>query len=382
MIKKRTFHWLIIVIVILLTACGGSSGGSTVDSTVPPSPLMRSFYMGFTPWPYDATLSAISYTYTLVQESGDVISHHLMSGVPWEESYTGAQLPNNIEEEISSRINQTESDKIVFLSIDSLNTSRNELAPNWGVSGEEPRSEPWDTRNFDDPEVAEAYSNFALNMIDRFNPAYFNYAPEVSELILNDPVKYNQFLTFAESVYQNIKGVHPDLPLMVSIALKSPGSIDASTIESSFSGLSNFVDIVGISVYPYAFYEHMNKGDPANMPSNWISQISSLAGGKPVAITETGWIAENLAISNFGYFEQSNATLQSDYVSALLESANSLSVEFVIWFAIVDYDALWNGLLGQDDLSKLWKDTGLLDESLNGRPAFDVWDQYYSRDRI
>ena len=169
---------------------------------------------------------------------------------------------------------------------------------------------------------------------------------------------------------------------MVSIALKSPDSTDASTIKTKFARISNFVDIVGISVYPYAFYEQLDKGNPANMPSNWISQISSIAGGKPVAITETGWIAEDLTISSFGYSEQSNVTLQSDYVSALLNSANSLSMEFVIWFTIIDYDALWNGLLGRDDLSKLWKDTGLHDESLNTRPAFDVWGQYYSRDKI
>ena len=379
---KRTLHWFICVIVVLLTACSGASSDPVVESTpTPTSSLTRSFYMGFTPWPYDATVSAISSTYSLIQGNGDIVSHHLMDGIPWEESYAMTQLPNAIEDDISSRTSQTESNKVTYLAIEPLNTSRDDLAPNWGENGKEPRPSPWDTRGFDDPEIAEAYSNFGLSMIDRFKPAYFNYAPEVSELILNDPVKFDQFVTFSEKVYQNIKRAHPDLPLMVSLALKSPDSTDAATIKANFSRISNFVDIVGISVYPYAFYEHMDKGNPENMPSNWISQISSIAGGKPVAITETGWIAEDLTVSSFGYSEQSNASLQSDYVAALLNNANSLSMEFVIWFTIIDYDALWNGLLGRDDLSKLWKDTGLYDESLNTRPAFDVWKQYYSRDK-
>lgn len=378
---KRTLYWFICVTVVLLTACRGASSEPVVESTHPSS-LTRSFYMGFTPWPYDATISAISNTYKFIQGNGDIVSHHLMNGVPWEESYAMTPLPHAIDNEISSRISQTESNKVNYLAIDSLNTSRDDLASNWGENGEEARPSPWATRSFDAPEVAKAYSHFALSMIDRFKPAYFNYAPEVSELILNDPVKFDQFVTFSKKVYQNIKRVHPDLPLMVSIALKSPDSTDTSTIKTNFAKIANFVDIVGISVYPYAFYEHSDKGDPANMPSNWISQISSIAGDKPVAITETGWIAEDLSVSSFGYSEQSNATLQSDYVSALLNNADSLSMEFVIWFTIIDYDALWNGLLGRDDLSKLWKDTGLYDESLNTRPAFNVWKQYYSRDKI
>lgn len=374
-----------LALVVLMPACGGSSNNSSKNSssdpTISTAPTTRTFYMGFTTWPYDATVAATNYTYTLIQDHGDIVSHHLMSGIPWEESYAGTPLPNDIEEDISSRINQTDSGKEIYLSIDSLNQTRDDLASNWGDSGEEPRQDPWDARDFSDLEVANAYSNFALSMIDRFNPTYFNYAPEVSELILNDLDEFDRFVTFSERVYKNIKAAHPDLPLMVSVALKSPGSTDALTIEANFPRVSDFVDIVGISAYPYAFYEHSDKGNPSNMPSDWISQISSIAGSKPIAITETGWIAEDLTISNYGYSEQSDVNKQRDYVSEVLAGANDLSMEFVIWFTIVDYDALWKGVLEQDDLSKLWKDTGLYDENLNPRPALDVWSEYYKMEK-
>lgn len=339
--------------------------------------------MGFTPWPYEATVAATSNTYTLVQNNGDIISHHLMSGIPWEAAYNETTLPSGVESELASRLDQTLAGTVVFLSIDSLNAARDDLAPNWGNDGEEPRPSPWDTRGFGDAEVAEAYSHFALDMIDRFNPAYFNYAPEISELILNDSTttRFDAFVTFAQTVYGTIKAEHPDLPLMVSVALKSPGSTDAVTIQNRFSEISDYVDIVGISVYPYAFYAHGDKGDPANMPSNWLSQILTIAGDKPVAVTETGWIAEDLTISDYGYAEQSDAGKQEDYISRLMAAAGDLSLEFVIWFSIVDYDALWSDTLGQDNLSKLWKDTGLYDENLNTRPALDVWQRYYSRER-
>ncbi|SMF13941.1 hypothetical protein SAMN02745866_00888 [Alteromonadaceae bacterium Bs31] len=383
--RKTCYRGLIVSFITVLASCGGSSSDPVVNSSLPsPSPTpavtTRSFYMGFSPWPYDATAAAVLNTYTLIQDNGDIVSHHLMGGVPWQEAYTMAPLPNNLENTISTRVSQTQTNKVVYLSIDSLNAARNNLALNWGASEGEPLSAPWDTRNFADIEVAEAYSNFALSMIDRFKPAYFNYAPEISELILNDIEKYNQFITFSQRVYQTIKTAHPDLPLMVSVALKSPGSSDAQTIETHFSSLSDVVDVVGISVYPYAFFEHADKGNPANLPANWLSQVSTLAGSKPLAITESGWIAEDLSITNYGYSEKSNPTLQSDFVSDLLDSSDKLSMEFVIWFSIVDYDSLWSNLLGEDDLSKLWKDTGLLDENLNNRPAFYIWQDYYSRD--
>ncbi len=371
----------IIFRITLVLCIVGAIGCS--DSGNPNSPsYQRNFYMGFTPWPYDATEVAVNDVYVKIQNSGDIVAHHLMDGIPWEESLTDSTLPQAVENEIFSRLSQTQSNKVVYLSIDSLNESRDGLALNWGDSGGMDLPPPWDIRSFDDEEVIAAYSKFALEMIGRFNPLYFNYASEVSELILNDPVKFDQFVVFAENVYSNIKSVYPNLPLMVSIAVKSPNSNDAVSIQSEFSQIIDYTDIVGLSIYPYAFFNHNDKGDPANIPANWINQINSIAGTKPIAVTETGWIAEDLIIPGFGFSEQSDSEKQSSFVTLLLNEADSLAMEFVIWFTVVDYDALWNGILGQDSLSKIWKDTGLYDETFQPRPGLEIWNQYYLREKI
>ena len=115
-------------------------------------------------------------------------------------------------------------------------------------------------------------------MIDRFQPAYFNYAPEISEPVLNEPARFDRFKQFASQVYQTLKTAHPDLPLMVSIALKSPGSQASQAIAEAFTAISEYVDIVGISVYPYAFFDdYQQRGDPANLPTDWLSQITTIA---------------------------------------------------------------------------------------------------------
>ena len=60
--------------------------------------------------------------------------------------------------------------------------------------------------------------------------------------------------------------------------------------------MADYVDIVGVSTYGYAFYNHADKGNPDTLPADWLTQIRVIAPDKPYAVTETGWIAGNLSI--------------------------------------------------------------------------------------
>ncbi len=376
------FRLLLLISFLSLSSCGGGGSSSPEPTTPPPPPTTektRSFYMGFTPWPYDATTNAVNITYQKIQQHGDIIHHQMMQGIPWVESFNNQAYPANVEGDISARLNQTLAGKKILLSIDSLDSSRTALANNWGNSGEEPRATPWDTRNFDSPEVITAYSNFALDLINRFNPTYFNYGTEASELILNDLAQYNKFKLFAQQVYSNIKLQYPDLKLMISVALKSPSSSEMALIKNNLAGILPYVDVLGISVYPYIFYSHADKGNPDNLPTDWLNQVTQLALGKPIAITETGWIAEDLVINTFNINIPGNETYQRNYVTRLLDESNQLSAEFVIWWSLIDFQALWNGVLLKDDLAAIWRDIGLYDEQVQARSGLTDWQQYLDR---
>lgn len=382
--RRKPVHargrWALITAMLLLAGCGGESGN---DGSGGPDAATdtRPYYLGFTPWPYAATTNAVSDTYNRIQNHGDIVAHHLMDGIPWDAAYNETALPAGVESDISGRLGSTRDGQAIYLAVDAINGARNGLANDWTDAGSQPRSAPWDTRGFADPEVIAAYSNFALDMIERFDPAYFNYASEISELVLNDPDQFDDFVTFAQGVAANIRDDHPDLPLLVSVALKSPGSDEAGEIVAEFDRLLPYIDIVGISVYPYAFFGHASAGNPASLPDNWLSQIEALAGTKPVAITETGWIAEDLDIAGFGLSVDGSPARQSAYVETLLAEAEALEAEFIIWFSVVDYDTLWEDDLGMDDVAKIWKDTGLYDESLTARPALNAWDAALNLDR-
>lgn len=362
--------------ISLLCGCSG-------DSSSNPAPdYSRSYYMGFTPWPYDATLDAVNITYQKIQQDGDIVHHQLMQGIPWEAAFNGTPYPAGVEADITMRLNQTVAGHTILLSIDSLDSSRAALANNWGDSGEGPRIAPWDTRDLDSPEVITAYTNFALDLIDRFRPAYFNYGTEASELILNDIARYNKFVVFAQQVSANIKAQYPELKLMVSVALKSPGSAEMNLIKANIGDLLPYIDVLGISVYPYIFFNHADKGNPGNLPVNWLTQVEDFAAGKPIAITETGWIAQDLVVSGLGVNVPGSEAYQRQYVAQLLQQCDQLSVEFVIWWSLIDYQALWEGVLAQDDLAAIWRDTGLYDEQVQQRSGLAEWQQYFQRPKL
>ena len=271
--------------------------------------------------------------------------------------------------------------KVIYLSIDCLNGTRNDLVPHWGKNFNEPLSDPWDTYNFSSPQIIQAYSNFAIDLISRFNPRYFNYATEISELILNDADKFEQFRIFAAGVYSNLKAAYPSLPLLVSVAFKNPDSADAAIIKLKMAKISDYYDMLGISTYGYIFFDLLaNGGNPAYLQPVWLSQAQQIAGEKPMAITETAWIAENYSPGRpFNFTIRGTADFQKDYLDKLFLEANDLDIEFIIWFSIVDYDA-WQAVYG-NEVSRIWQDTGLYDENLYERPALATWQNWLFRTR-
>ncbi len=368
-------------LTLMFVSCGGSSSDPTATVTPPPPPVIekRSFYMGFTPWLYEASLDAISVTYSRISAHGDMIKHHIQGGIPWQEALDGTPYHANVETELSGRLSNTAAGTQIFLAIDSLNSARNGLSPNWGESDNQPLPGEWANRSWDSPEVIQAYINFATDMINRFQPTHFDYATEVSELILNNPTGYAEFVVFAEAVYTSLSSSYPNLKFVTSVALKSPSSSEMQLIEASYGQIMPYTDVLGISVYPYVFFNHSDRGNPNNMPTNWLSQVSNIAGNKPLAITETGWIAEDLDIPTFQYSEQSSQTKQDNYAIKMLQEADDMDMEFVIWWTTTDYDTLWNNELAQDPVAKIWKDIGLFDENQNTRAALQTWDSWLQK---
>jgi hypothetical protein len=334
------------------------------------SPLL----LGFTSWLYAPTLEALEDTTDKLARHGNIVGHHFQQGVPWN-APEGDPYAAPVGEEIAMRAAMS-GEHPVYLAVDSLNMQRDGLPLDWTTGVPSELSAPWSDRDFDSPEVIEAYVEFASRLISALRPRYFNYGTEASELILKAPQRWPAYVRFAGAVYAQLKSKHPTLPVFISVALKSPGSVDAQALAKHLPDIAPYTDRIGLSVYPYAFFNPEHRGHPDALPKDWLSQATLLLGSpKRIAITETGWVAEDLTVSAYGLVEQSSPAEQRAYVARLIRDARALDAEFAIWFTATDYDTLWETFSPGEskNLGALWRDTGLFNEQLQARPALEVW---------
>lgn len=337
----------------------------------------RSFTLGFTPWPYDYSATAVADTYTAIATHSDIIAHHFDQGIPWQEAKESAKYPVAVEADIKQRLKLTPGGHDVYLAITPISGSREGLALNWGSEGNQPLPGEWADKLFDDADVITAYTNFALAMSDRFVPDYIAYAIEANTLAAKDPVAFEQFLALAARVYPALKAAHPNTPVFVTIQIEEYAKAPAAQ-KAAITKLLPYTDMIAVSTYPFLIH-----ADPKAIPADWLRKIQTIAPDKPFAVAETGFLAQDLELKTLGVSIAGSGERQDQYVDWILRHADALDAEFVIWFVSRDYDALWSRVESQGvpELFKLWRNTGFIDAANHTRPALERWDQWLTLPR-
>ncbi len=337
--------------------------------------------MGFSPWQYDGTLEAMDWTYDRIAVEGDIISHHMEEGVPWPEAYSGAAFPASFQTEIEGRASRRVNGQKVVLQISPLNVARDGMALYRGNSPTEPLPEPWNTYALDSTQVKTAFLNYAERMIGYFQPDYLLIGVEVNLLIRNNYPLWSAYVALHSYVYSELKKTHPTLPISVSVFCVPyfPQWSDVDNAlgipEKQAQGLVDLgpsIDFISYSVHPF-----MSGLLAESFPVDYLDTLFSLLPGKPVAVSESSYPAQ--LWQSGGLTFNGDQEKQNRFLSLLLSSSRRAQAEFVIWFAIRDYDALWSGLLGSSEAALPWRDTGLYDEAGNERMALSTWRTEFSR---
>lgn len=385
--KKRPVLLLVIgVAVVLAAGCGGGEveerdqkAAVTVEL-----PEDRPFYMGMTPNPYEYTPEAKEETYRILDEHTDIIVHHFDSGIPWPEALRGEPYKEQVEKDLRYRTAKLGEGRRVYLAIAPLDHQRSHLAGYWGESPSMPRTGEWKDKAYDDPEVITAYLNFCRDLIGRFEPQYFNYGVEAN-LSWTDPEDpaFRSFLAFAERVYTTLKAEYPDLPVFLSLVKKGP--VEPPAAVEINRRLLQYSDLVAVSTYPFLVDLGSLEADPAYMPGDWFYSMASLDPGKPFAVAETGYIAEDLYVPDSEVLLKGTEEWQADYVRLLLRECDALDTEFVTWFVPRDYDRASEYLKevgGFPEWVHLWRDCGLLDGEGRARESLGVWDAWLGLEKV
>ena len=362
----------LLFLIILLHGCKNQ----TTDVQISP----RSARLGFTNFPYERSVPAVQFVLDVIKRDGDMIVSHSDNGVPWDASLANdfSQYPQDFRDEIAAINANKPAGHALYVATTPIAFLRNRLAPTRGANGQATFQVPWSTYPFDHADVIKAFTNHCRILIRNLNPDYFAFGIEVNLLReLGGDTLWNQHLVLAHAVYDSLKVSSPQLPVFQTIQVESyyRNSVLGSTLVTQVMPIT---DILALSTYPYAessLYPDQSLADPARLTSTYLAGFANLAQGKPVAISETGWPAENVT-APYPITIRSTLGEQRAYVDFVVDAIGKTNAKFVCWFLARDYDQLWTSELKSDpnaSLLRIWKDIGLYDSTGTPRPALTSW---------
>src|SRR3954470_19623265 len=362
-----------------------ASPGSTIDPgtrRVPSdsgSPGPRSFRLGFTP---DDLLDKPEINETVretLAKHADLVAFHIGNGVPWQEALDEKPFPPAVEEHLAKLCRfkgRLRGDQAVYLAVTPLRMARNDLAAYWG--GDEAGVKRWRGRKLDDPETILAYTRFCRRMIDRFKPDYFAYGIEVNMLAEASTRRFEQFQVLTRQVYETLKAENPQLPIFLTFQIDVYHKHRARQ-RPVIAELLSYSDLIAVSTYPY-----MEGYSPQALPEDWFADVATVDPGKPYAIAETGFIAEESYQPLLtGKIVEGSEAAQAAYVRLLLQSADRQQARFVVWFFPQDVDEFWGRQTNPAAkwFVKIWRDSGLVDGRGREREGLVEWDRWLQRPR-
>jgi len=366
----------ILLCLLFFNSCSYSENGNGKPQADPGnieiSYTERPFRMGFSPFPPDLSMEAVAQVYSFIGDNADLILHHFDNGVPWEEALAGKQFSDNLQEDWNRRLEKTPENSGIMVAITPLDFERSNLADKWGESEGMDLPEPWESYPLNHPDVRTAYLNYALRVIDFFNPDFMALGIEVNMLRAKNPELWEEYLDLNSYVYTRVKKVYPQLPLFTTVQYewlrgldkKTEGSVD-NQVEA-VSELMEHSDILGLSTYHY--------GIDHNPPVEDYFR-TALSFGKPVGIAETG--ANSADFTQLIFTTRADEKDQLAFVSFILKEAADNNFLFVNNWVAIDFDRLLEDLpFTVRQIAKGWVHTGLQTWDGKNKPALDIWRNY------
>lgn len=369
---------------MMLGACGGSDGAGGQSPSPAPAP-QRETHLGFSPWPFDATVAAVDWTWATIRAEGDIVSQHLEEGVPWPEALSGAAFPPSYAAQLADRRSRANGAK-VLVQINPLNIERNGLArlrTDSTINAALPA--PWNGYALNHANVKTAYLNYALRVADALAPDVLQIGIEANELREKAPALWAQYVDLHCSTYAAIKAVRPALLVTVSVLAPAlfpeySSEYDLAEQQAALSDLAPCTDQAVFSVHPF-MSGLLAESFPAAYFDTLFSRLPTTMSSKPRAISESSYPAQVWSLTTNGVTLTWNGSQskQRHFVSTMLGAAQRHQLRYVVWYSVRDYDQLWVNALGSDPLSLIWRDTGLFDEVGNARDGLTPWREAMAR---
>lgn len=354
----------------LFVVCGGASAdqkpGSREGGQNQKMPESRPFLMGFATGTLGgpevrARADKIAVDHT------DMAVLHVKVKIPWAEASAGNPYPDDVEEQIALQKSRLPRDRKTYLAVSPITKGRTNCS--------------WAGKEFDDPLVITAFINHCRRMIREFKPDYFAYGVEVNMLAITNPKAFQKYLVMLKEVYRVLKRENPKLPVFLTFQIDFYHVLVEKQRQAILQ-LLPYTDYLAVSSYPY-----MKSFNQDNLPRDWFSQVAELAPGKPFAIAETGYAAQDVVMRKGAprvrkdVHRSGSEEAQTWYTRFVLEESQRLNATFVVWFFAQDFDAHIeqaekNGERKLES-AKIWQHSGMVDRDGRNRTSLQVWDEWF-----
>lgn len=367
---RRVAAWILAASLTFVVSCDDLAG--------PEGGYPRTYAIGVTDFPHASTTEAIHQAWDVIAADCDLAVLHFDGGVPWQEALDGAPYPPSFQQSIDLKLSRLPGGHVVYLAITPINSGRSGLAGYVGGAGNQPLPPPWDEYDFDEPDVVDAYVAHCGDMIELFRPDYFAYAIEANMLAYYGEQHWETFLSLAAAVYTTVKSTHPGLPVFVT--LQADTYHNATTEQAAaISQLLFYTDMIAVSGYPFT----ARLADPTLLRSDYFSALADLSPGKPFAVAETAWPAEDITEPALEEFRiEADQATQLAYLERVVEDCDYLNARFICWFFSRDYDEAWEDYFQfwpDAPTFRIWRDTGLYNGYGDPRPSLAAWHQALAR---
>jgi hypothetical protein len=224
------------------------------------------------------------------------------------------------------------------------------------------------TNNWSNEESKELFLQMLVDFVTTYFPPLLFLGNENDFYFEQNPIDYANWIAFYDAAYDTIKVVAPSTevgPVFNYEHLAGAGAMNGWTTPR-WGALTahdfSKIDVVGVTVYPFLQYS-----SPTSVPADYLNPLIARIGLKPIAITETGWPAEDPL--NLSPPWEVSDTSQVAYVPRLQAATQGKLLRSVNWLFL-------NGMVSPGGTPLDWQLFGSIsirDTLGNKRLVYDDW---------
>ncbi|MCA9738272.1 MAG: hypothetical protein R3E98_02890 [Gemmatimonadota bacterium] len=281
-------HRFAVGFAVLAGVAACSDGGPdpvepTPDPPGTPAPADTLWHgVGLSPAGFPADFNGIE---TFFAEMGGLATGAVMQNGPWRDDLVGGtdagQIPAGHDAVLKRAAAHGYRPVLVF---------------GWRSEGGNFLSLPGHPANdWTNTDAAQAFQAMVVDVARTWTPPFLFLGNESDFYYAEDPVDYARWVAAYEQMYDAIKAVSPGTrvgPVFNFEHLAGAGGLNGWS-TSNWGALDahggDHMDVVGLTLYP--FFGHARASE---LPGDYLSPLLSRLNGIPLAITETGWPAEDL----------------------------------------------------------------------------------------